>query len=195
MMKLFYLKGACSLAPHILLKETQTPYELEKMDKADRSSILKYNPKALVPTLVTDDGKVLTESAVILQYIADLKPEMNLMPKAGTWERYKCQEWLNYVATEIHKGIGILFKPDFDDNTRAIFIKSMQPKFVYLNEHFSKNDFFMGKNFTAPDAYAFVTLSWAKHVGMDLAQYSHVQAFLERVRNRPTVVAAITAEK
>lgn len=112
-MKLFYLKGACSLAPHILLQETGIAYELEKMDKADRTSILKYNPKALVPTLVTDDAKVLTESATILQYISDLKPEMNLMPKVGTWERYKCQEWLNYVATEIHKGIGILFKPYF----------------------------------------------------------------------------------
>ena len=88
-----------------------------------------------------------------------------------------------------------MFKPDFDDNARAVFIKAMQPKFAYLNEHFSKNDFFMDKNFTAPDAYAFVTLGWAKHVGMDLGAYPHIQAFLERVRNRPTVVAAITAEK
>jgi glutathione S-transferase len=193
-MKLFYLKGACSLAPHILLKETGIPYELEKMDKNDRTSILKYNPSGLVPTLVVEEDKVLTEAAVTLQYIADQKPELNLIPKAGTWERYKCNQWLNYVATEIHKGIGILFKPGFDDAARAAFIKGMDPKLSYLNDHFSKNDFFMGKQFMAPDAYAFVTLSWSGHVGIDLSKYPHVQAFLERVRNRPAVVAAMSAE-
>lgn len=193
-MKLFYLKGACSLAPHILLQETGIPYELEKMDKADRTSILKYNPKGLVPTLVTDDENVLTESAIILQYIADLKPEMNLMPKSGTWERYKCQEWLNYVATEVHKGIGILFNPTFDDHARDILRKSMQTKLTWLNEIFSKNEYLMGTQFTAPDAYAFVTLSWSKFVGIDLTSFPHVQAFLERVRKRPSVIAAVKSE-
>jgi glutathione S-transferase len=194
-MKLFYLPGACSLAPHILLKEIGAQFELEKMNKEDRTSILKYNPKGLVPTLVLEDGKVLTESAIILQYLADLKPESNLIPKEGTWERYKCQEWLNYVATEIHKGIGALFNKEFDDKARSIFIKNIQTKLGWLNEHFAKNDFLMGTTFTAPDAYAFVTIGWSKYVGIDLAPFSNLMAFLERVKNRPSTAAAMAAEK
>jgi len=193
-MKLFYMKGACSLAPHILLQEAGISHQLEKMDKADRSNVLKYNPQGLVPTMVLDNGNVLTEAAVILQYIADHKPESNLMPKIGTWERYKCMEWLNYVATEIHKGIGILFKPGFDDNAKKVLAGFMDPKLKLLNDHFASNEYFMGKNFTAPDAYAFVTLSWSKYVGIDLSKYPNVISFLERVKSRPSVTAAIRAE-
>lgn len=194
-MKLFFMPGACSLATHILLQETGTAYELEKMDKSDRSNVLKYNPQGLVPTLVLDNGNVLTEVAITLQYISDLKPEANLMPKAGTWERYQCLEWLNYVATEIHKGIGILFRPGFDEHAKKMFIQGMEPKLNRLNHHFSNNEYLMGKNFTAPDAYAFVTLSWSKHVGIDLSQYPHVASFLERVGLRPSVKASQTAER
>ena len=148
----------------------------------------------MVPTLVLENGKVLTETAVILQYLADLKPELDLIPKAGTWERYKCQEWLNYVATEIHKGIGTLFNKDLDANAKGVFIKTAEKKLTWLNEHFGRNDFFMGKTFTAPDIYAFVTISWSKYVGIDLSQFPNVLGFLERVKSRPSVVEAIKAE-
>lgn len=193
-MKLFYLPGACSLAPHIMFHEIGMQVELEKMNKADRTSIAKHNPKALVPTLVLENGKVLTETAVILQYLADLKPELDLIPKAGTWERYKCQEWLNYVATEIHKGIGTLFNKDLDANAKGVFIKAAEKKLAWLNEHFGRNEFFMGKNFTPPDVYAFVTIGWAPHVGIDLSKFPNILGFLERVKSRPSVVAATKAE-
>jgi glutathione S-transferase len=193
-MKLFYLPGACSLAPHILLKEIGANYQLEKLNMADKSSLLTYNPKGAVPTLVLDDGKVLTEAAAVLQYIADLKPESNLIPKAGTWERYKCVEWLTYVSSELHKGIGILFNKEFDDHARNIFKKGMGKKLEWLDGIFSKTQYFMGNQFTAPDSYAFVTISWCNHVGIDLTPYKNVQAFLERVKTRPSTIAAIKAE-
>lgn len=194
-MKLFYLPGACSLAPHIMLNELGLSYELEKMNKADKSSILKYNPKGSVPTLVLDDGKVLTEGPAIMQYLADLKPELNLVPKAGTWERYKCQEWLNFVTSELHKGIGVLFNPDFDDNARNILRANVDKKLSFLNDHFSANQYLMGNQITAPDFYAFVTISWTKYVGIDVTKYTNVVSFLERVKSRPTVKKAIESEK
>lgn len=193
-MKLFYLPYACSLAPHILLNEIGVPYELEKMNKADKTSILKYNPKGSVPTLVLDNNHSLTETAVILQYISDLKPELNLVPKAGTWERYKCQEWLNYVSSEIHKGIGILFNPEFDDNAKNVLRAGAKKKLTWLNEHFANNQFLMGNHFTAPDAYAFTTISWTKVVGIDISDLPNLLAFLERVKSRPSVQTALSKE-
>jgi glutathione S-transferase len=193
-MKLFYLPYACSLAPQILLNEIGVPYELEKMNKADKTSILKYNPKGSVPTLVLDNEQPLTETAVILQYISDLKPELNLVPKTGTWERYKCQEWLNYVSSELHKGIGILFNPEFDDNAKNVLRAGAKKKLTWLNEHFASNQFLMGNQFTAPDAYAFTTISWTKSVGIDISDLPNLLAFLERVKARPAVVAALTKQ-
>ncbi len=193
-MKLFYLPHSCSLAPHILLNEIGSKYELEKMNKADKSDILIYNPKGSVPTLVLENEQVLTETAVILQYIADLKPEMNLIPKAGTWERYKCQEWLNYISSEIHKGIGILFNPEFDDNAKKVMKTAAKKKLTWLNEHFANNDFFMGSQFTAPDAYAFTTISWTKVVGIDISDLPNLLSYLERVKSRPSVHAALTKQ-
>lgn len=193
-MKLFYLPGACSLAPHILLNELKIPYELEKMNKADKSSILRYNPKGYVPTLVIDEKTVLTEVAVILQYLADLKPESGFIPKFGSWERYKCMEWLNFVSSEIHKKIGILFTPEFKDDARAILKDNANKRLEYLDQHFSKNDYLMGKQCTVPDLYAFVTASWTKYVGIDLEKFENLRAFMERIKNRPATQAAMAAE-
>lgn len=194
-MKLFYLPGACSLAPHILMQELGMNFELEKMDKADKTSILKYNPKGLVPTLVLDGEKVLTEVIVILQFLADQKPETNFIPLTGTWERYKCQEWLNYVSSEIHKGIGILFNPDFDDNARTVLKNAAGKKLQFLDDHFSKNKFLMGNMFTVPDMYAFVTIRWTKFVGIDISGYKNLLRFLENVGARPATIKAIASEK
>lgn len=193
-MKLFYLPGACSLAPHILLNELKIPYELEKMNKADKTSILKHNPKGSVPTLVFDNGKVLTEVAVILQYLADLKPESQLIPTTGTWERYKCQEWLNYVSSEVHKSLGVMFNPGFDENAKNVLRTNAEKKFEFLNNHFSKNDYLMGKDFTVPDIYAFVVLNWSKAVGIDVSKYPNVGKFLERIGSRPSVAESKSKE-
>lgn len=193
-MKLFYLPGACSLAPHILLNELKIPYELEKMNKADKSSILRYNAKGYVPTLVIDEKTVLTEVSVILQYLADLKPESGFVPKFGTWERYKCMEWLNFVSSEIHKKIGILFTPEFKDDARAILRENANKRLEYLDQHFSQNDYLMGKQCTIPDLYAFVTVAWTKHVGIDLEKFGNLRTFMERIKNRPATQAAMAAE-
>ncbi len=194
-MKLFFLPGSCSLVPHILFNELGMKYELEKMDKADRTSVLKFNPKGLVPTLVTDDERPLTEVASILQYLADLKPEANLVPKAGTWERYKCQEWLNYVATELHKTVGALFNKDFDENARTVFRKTAEKKLQWLDEQIlSKNQYLMGSSISLPDFYAYVIMGWTKHVGIDFDQFSNLVAYRARISERPAVKAALQAE-
>lgn len=193
-MKLFFLPGACSLAPHILLQELNIPYELEKMDKADKTSILRYNARGYVPTLVIDERTVLTEAAIIMQYLSDQKPEANFIPKFGSWERYKCMEWLNYVATELHKGIGILFNPELKADAKETIQATVHKKFQYLNQYFSQNDYFMGKSCTAPDLYAFVVISWTKYLGIELEKYQSLTAFLERIKNRPATQAAMAAE-
>lgn len=195
-MTLFYLPGACSLAPHILCRELGLPVELKPMPRNDKSELLKYNPKGHVPTLVLPNGQALTEVAAILPYLADQKPEANLIPRAGTWERYRAHEWLNYVATELHKGFNPLFKfkARMDEATLQLFRDGLHLELQFLDQHFSKNKFLMGETFTVADIYAWVTLSWSQYVKVDVTPHKNVLAFMERVQNRPAVQAAIQAE-
>lgn len=199
MLKLYYSPFACSLAPHILLRETEQKFELVKVDLKTKQSaegdFRKVNPKGYVPTLGLANGEVLTEGAVIIQYICEQKPERKLLPAAGTMEHYRAIEWLNFIATEMHKGVGALFNPALTEDGRKTTIEGLQWKFEFLDQHFSKNQYLMGANYSAPDAYLFNVLQWPAFVKLDISKYTFIQDFLGRVSARPAVKATFEAEK
>jgi glutathione S-transferase len=200
-MKLYYAPGACSLAPHIVLREAALPFELDRVDFATRKTASgedfnKINPKSQVPTLKLDNGETLTEGPVIMQYLADRKPEAGLVPPAGSMERYRVQEWLNYVTSELHK----TFAPMFNDKTPAAFREMIKEKlskqFDYLNQRLAKNQFLAGSKFTVADAYAFTVISWARSPGIaiDIAKWPNLKAYMDRIAARPKVHEAMKAE-
>jgi glutathione S-transferase len=197
-MKLFYSPGACSLAPHIALQEAGLAHELEPVNLQTHNFLggdfYKVNPKGYVPALQLDNGELLTEGAVIQQYVADLKPEKGLLPKAGTFERYRALEWLNYVATEMHKGWGPLWNAknpaEVKDATRAMLGKKLD----FLSAHLKDKQYLMGSTYTIADGYLFTILSWGPHTGMDIAKWPTLAGYTDRVRSRPAVQAALKAE-
>jgi len=197
-MKLYYSPGACSLHPHISLREVGVPFELERVNLlthklSDGSDYYAVNPKGYVPALRLDDGSLLTEGAVIDQYVADLKPEKDLVPRAGTVERYRVQEWLNFISSEIHKAFGPLFGKDeaAKDAARA----KVSGRFDYVEKTLAAKPFLTGDVFTVADAYLFNMLRWTAFTGIDLAKWPGLKSFAERVERRPAVAAALAAEK
>jgi glutathione S-transferase len=198
-LKLFLSPGACSRAVHIALHETGLPHESERVDlrshkTASGADFYEVNPKGYVPTLVLDDGQKLTEVAVVLQYVADRAPEKKLAPAHGTMERYRLQEALNFVSSEVHKGFSPLFNPATPDAYRTIAKDRLAKRFELLNETFSSQPYLTGEQFTVADAYLFTVLGWAPMVQIDLAPYPEVGRFLARVGERPAVKATIAAE-
>jgi len=197
-MKLFYMPGACSLAPHIALREAGLPFDLEAVDRSKKTGsgedYFAINPKGAVPAIKLDDGQVLTEAAVIQQYIADKVPAKKLAPAAGTPERYRLQEWLNYIASELHKGIGQLFNPAMPDDYKDAVKKGLAGKqFAYLEKKLAGRDYLMG-DFTIADGYLFTVLNWTNFHKIDLSAFPNVVAFMKRVAARPAVQAAMGAE-
>ncbi|CAN5251855.1 glutathione transferase GstA [soil metagenome] len=198
-MKLYYSPGACSLSPHIALKEAGLPFDLVKVDlKAkkleDGSDYNAINPKGQVPALGLDSGDLLTEGAVIVQMIADSAPQKNLAPAHGSSERYKLQEWLNFIASELHKNFSPLFQPALSDDTKAFFKDRLMGKFKYIDHALKGRDYVMGNNFTVPDAYLFTMLAWADRLGLDISGLPNLVAYKARVAARPKVQEALTAE-
>jgi glutathione S-transferase len=198
-MKLYYSPGACSLSPHIALKEAGLPFDLVRVDlKAkkleDGSDYNAINPKGQVPALGLDSGDLLTEGAVIVQMIADTAPQKNLAPANGTSERYKLQEWLNFIASELHKNFSPLFQPALSDDTKAFFKDRLMGKFKYIDGALKGRDYVMGNHFTVPDAYLFTMLAWADRVGLDISGLPNLVAYKARVAARPKVQEALTAE-
>jgi glutathione S-transferase len=198
-MKLYYSPGACSLSPHIALKEAGLPFDLIKVDlKAkkleDGSDYLKVNPKGQVPALGLDNGELLTEGPVIVQMIADKAPDKHLAPASGSAERYKLQEWLNFISTELHKSFGPLFQPALSDDTKQFFKDRLVGKFKYIDGALAGKDYLMGKTFTVPDAYLFTMLSWADRMKIDLSSFANLSAYKARVAARPKVQEALSAE-
>jgi glutathione S-transferase len=198
-MKLYYSPGACSLAPHIALREVGYQFELEQVDLAAKKTksgadYSKINGKGYVPALQLDSGEVLTEAPVILQYIADQKPESGLVPKAGTMERYRTQEWLNFVTSELHKGLGALFNPALAETARPAIVDKLSARFDFLAKQLDGKPYITGDKFTAPDAYAFTVLSWAPHLKVSLDKWPTLKAYIERIVGRPHVQAALKAE-
>jgi len=198
-MKLYYSPGACSLAPHIMLRETGLPADIVKVDLKEKKTekgedYTKINPKGYVPTVQLDNGQVLTEVAVLLQYIADQKPDTKLVPAAGTIDRYREQEWLNFISSEIHKGFSPLWNPATPEAYRTIALQRLNQRLALIDKHLATNDFLMGKSFTAADAYLFTVTNWAKPLNVDLSGYKNLLTFRERVAKRPAVQAALKAE-
>src|SRR5208283_4742650 len=191
-MKLYYSPGACSLSPHIVATEAGIPVELEKVNLAEHKTesgadYYKVNPKGYVPALGLDDGSVLTEGPAIVQYLADQNPASGLAPKAGTIERYRLQEWLTFIGTELHKSFGPLFNKASSDEVK-------NAAKAYINERLANRQYLLGSNFTVADAYAFTIINWTNFVGIDLKAYPNVAAYQARVGGRPKVYETLKAE-
>ncbi|MEZ5776363.1 MAG: glutathione transferase GstA [Hyphomicrobiaceae bacterium] len=198
-MKLYYSPGACSLSPHIVLNETGQKFEIEQVDLGTKKTksgadFLKINPKGYVPALVLDSGEVLTEGPAIVQYLADQKPGSGLAPENGTLARYKLQEWLNFITSEMHKSMGALFSKELDDKGKDVMRGLVARRLAYLDQHLAKNDYVMGKDFTVADAYLFTVLGWGQYVGVDIGKYANVSAYAARIGARPKVAATLKAE-
>jgi len=198
-MKLYYSPGACSLSPHIALHEAGLPHELVKVDlKAKKlengDDYLKVNPKGQVPALGLDNGELVTEGPVIVQMIADKASAKNLAPARDSAERYKLQEWLNFITTELHKNFSPLFQPAIPDEVKNFFKDRIKGKFKYADSKLAGQDYLMGKQFTVADGYLFVMLKWAERTGMDLSEFKNLMAFNDRVAARPNVQAALKME-
>lgn len=198
-MKLYYSPSACSLSPHIALREAGLDFELVRVNLAkhtlpDGSDFTRINPKGYVPVLELDDGTFLTEGTAIVQYIADLKPETGLAPTAGRFERYRLQEWLGFINSEVHKGFGPLFRPTIPEDYKTTVRETLGKRFDYLAEHLAKNDFLMDSQFTVADGYLFTVLNWGQWTGVDLTPWPALVAFQKRIGSRPSVLAAQAAE-
>jgi glutathione S-transferase len=202
-MKLYYFKAACSMAPHIVLEELGLPYEAVSMNILGETppELLKANPLGVVPVLIMDNGEPLTEVAVILQYLADLKPEAGLAPRWGTLERVRLNEWLNFIATEVHKGFGPLWALDFmsqnpnaRDDIRNFAVSSLGERFDIMSQKLGKKDYLMPHGYTIADAYLFTILSWTKFLKVDLSRWPMLQTYLDRVGKRPATIKTLKAE-
>lgn len=198
-MKLFYSSGACSLSPHIVAHEAGIELRLQKVDLktktiATEGDYLNINPKGSVPALQLDDGQVLTEGPVVVQYLADLKPAKGLAPPAGTMARYRLQEWLGYINSELHKTYSPLFRAETPAETRADRLAYLVRRYGIVEKQLAAQPFLMGESFTVADAYLFTVTNWAGKVQFDLSPFPNVRAFQERVAARPAVKAAMQAE-
>jgi glutathione S-transferase len=198
-MKLYYSPGACSLSPHIVAAEAGIPLELVKVDLKthkldDGTDFYKINPKGYVPALKLDDGNMLTEGPAIVQYLADQKPEAGLAPKNGSLERYRLQEWLNFLTSEVHKSFSPLFKPNTPEEYKKIAKENLAGRFDWLDQQLAGKDYLTGKAFSVADAYLFVLLNWTKFQSIDLAKWPNLTAFHARVGARPKVQEALQAE-
>lgn len=198
-MKLYYTPGACSLSPHIALKESGLPYELVKVDLrakklATGEDFNGINPKSQVPALALDSGELITEGPVIVQMIADKAADKKLAPAQGSAERYRLQEWLNYISAEIHKTFSPLFNPLISDDAKKVFRDRVTGKFSYLDGKLGGQDYLMGQQFTVADGYLYTMLRWADRVGLDLSGMTNLMGYKDRVGARPAVQAALQAE-
>ena len=198
-MKLYFSPGACSLSPHIALIEAGLAFEavlvnLKTHQLADGTDYYTISPKGYVPLLELDDGERLSEGPAIVQYIADQAPAKNLAPANGTMPRYRLQEALNFISTELHKGIGGLFNPAMPDEAKALMRARGLMRLQWVNEQLEGRPYLMGDTFTVADAYLFTVASWTAHVGIDRSALTNLTAYMERVAARPAVQAAMKAE-
>lgn len=198
-MKLFFSPAACSLSPHIVLRESGLPFDLVRIDMvarktADGADYSKINPKGQVPALQLDDGQIITEGPVIVQYVADLVPEKKLAPAAGSIDRYRVQEWLNFTCSEIHKNFGLIFKFRDVEGLAPALIGLINERLRYLEQQLAGKEYLVGNTFTVADAYMFTALSWCKFLQIDLTEFSAISAYNARIGARPAVVAAMQAE-
>ena len=198
-MKLYYSPGACSLSPHIVMREAGIPVELVKVDlqakKTEQGADFRaINSKGYVPTLELPDGQRLTEGPAIVQYLADQAPTRGLAPANGTVERVRLQEWLNFISTELHKQFSPLFDPACEGGLKARQIERLGTRLDWVSKQLGNRDYLMCGHFTVADAYLYTVLSWSRHVGIDLAKWPTLSAYSDRVAQRPHVREALRAE-
>ena len=198
-MKLYFSPGACSLAPHIVLNESGLPFTLVKADlKAhkleDGSDYYQTTSKGQVPVLEFDNGERLSEGPAITQYIADQVPAKKLAPASGTMARYRLQEWLNFITSELHKGIGGMFNPAMPDVGKTVIRARATDKLKWVDEQLEGKQYLMGDAFTIADAYLFTVSNWTAHTGIDISGMKNLSAFQARMAARPAVQAAMKAE-
>ena len=195
-MKLYFSTGSCSMASNIALHEAGIQFELSKVDKrtkrADGVDFATINPKGYVPALRLDDGQVLTENVAVLQYIADLNPAAKLAPAAGTMERYRLQEWLSFINSELHKSFTPLFSSEATEDMKTFARNNLAKRLAYLEGALGDKKYLMGDQFTIADAYLFTVLGWGSHVGVEIGP--KLKTYVDRVRARPHVIEAMTAE-
>ncbi len=198
-MKLYYSPGACSLSPHIVLHETGLAFEpvlanLKDHKLADGTDYYGISPKGYVPLLELDNGERLTEGPAIVQYLADQVPAKKLAPANGTMARYRMQEWLNFISSELHKGIGGLFNPAMPEEAKALMRARGLLRLKWVDEQLEGKQYLMGDTFSVADPYLFTVANWTKMVGIDIASLTHLGAFMARMAARPAVQAAMKAE-
>jgi glutathione S-transferase len=198
-MKLYYFPGACSLASHIALREAGLTFTLEKVDLDTKrtesgNDFLQVNSKGYVPALVLDDGQVLTETAALLEYIADRKPELGLAPKAGTLQRYRLTEWLAFISSELHKTFTPLWNPRTPEATKRNNTELLARRFDYLSTSLQGKHYVCGDHYTVADVYGFSVLGWCNFLNLDLSKWPVLVAFVARIANRSAVRASLQAE-
>jgi glutathione S-transferase len=198
-LKLYYSPGACSLSPHIVLKEAGLPFEAvlasTKTKKLqDGTDYLLINPKGYVPLLEFDNGERLSEGPAIVQWVADQVPAKKLAPPAGTMERYRLIEWLNFVSSELHKSYSPLFNPAMPEDGKAVYRARLLTRYAFVDQSLEGRDYLLGRDFSVADAYLFVVTRWATPLKLDLSPFKHLAAFMARVAARPAVQEALKAE-
>jgi glutathione S-transferase len=198
-MKLYYSPGVCSLSPHIVLREAGLAFEpvlasTKTHQLADGSDYYAINPKGYVPLLELDNGERLSEGPAIVQYIADQVPAKNLAPAAGTMARYRLQEWLNFISSEVHKTYSPLFNPKTPDDYKPVLRDKLLERYTWVNGQLEGKPYLMGETFTVADAYLYTVTRWAKGAGLDLAPLANLTSYMARVAARPAVQEAMKAE-
>jgi glutathione S-transferase len=198
-LKLYYSPGACSLSPHIVLREAGIAFtpvlaSTKTHKLADGTDYYTLNPKGYVPLLELDDGQRLAEGPAIVQYVADQVPEKKLVPPFGTMERYRVMEWLTFIGTEIHKSFSPLFVPAMPEEGKAVFRKKIVERLAWVDGQLAGKNYLMGDTFTVADAYLFTVARWSPFVGVDITGLANVNAFLPRVGARPAVQEAMKVE-
>jgi len=198
-MKLYYSPGACSLAPHIVLLEAGLTGQAIKVSTKthqleDGSDYYQINPLGYVPFLVTDSGETLRETAVIVQYLADLAPQKQLIPAASSMARYQLQSWLNFIATELHQGLGPLFRPTTPEDYKPTVRQRVLERLQWIDGQLGGQSFLLGGSFSVVDVYLFVVSNWPQYVGVDISPFKNLAAYRERIMARSAVQAAMKAE-
>lgn len=200
-MKLYFAKGTCSLAVRIIIHEIRLKSEFEAVDlktkkTASGEDFLQINPKGAVPVLLTDENEILTENAVIQQYLADKHNATHLLPALNNFKRYRVLEWLNFITTELHKGCGPLFNSAVPSDIKdSVFKPALQNKLHFVEKNLQKNTFLLGGQFTLPDAYLFVILSWLPYFKMDLNAWPHLTRYYANLEQRTTIQQSLQEER
>lgn len=199
-MKLYYSQGACSLVVRIIINELGLDAEFESVNLQTKKTqsgkdFLTINPKGAVPALEAQNGEILTENAIILQYLCDTSKTTNLLPQQSEFQRYRVLEWLNYITTELHKNMGLLFNPTISEASKKdIFIPLIKTKFDYINRHLQNHSYLLGDTFTLPDAYLFVMLLWCRYFKIDLTPWSNLTGYFDRLNQRQSIQYALNQE-